>query len=61
MVAITGLRSTPKEVGEYVQGFLTNKNRFVDRREGYIIAELTNQLNDRSRGGSIELYSEDLY
>jgi len=59
--AITGLRSIPAEVGEEVQGFLTNKNRFVDREEGYDIAELANQLNDRSRGGSRALYSEDLY
>ena len=61
MVAITGLRSIPAEVGEEIQGFLTNKNRFVDREEGYNIAEEAGQLNDRSRGGSRTLYSEDLY
>ncbi|HUS50921.1 MAG TPA: hypothetical protein VMZ91_12205, partial [Candidatus Paceibacterota bacterium] len=36
LVAITGLRSP--EAGESVQGFLTNKNRFVDRKEGGQIA-----------------------
>lgn len=61
VVAITGLRSVPAEVGESVQGFLTNKNRFVDREEGYEIAEAAEQLNRRSRGGSRILYSEDLY
>jgi len=61
MVAITGLRSIPAEAGEEVQGFLTNKNRFVDRKEGYEIAESSGQLNGRSRGPSRSLYSEDLY
>lgn len=32
-VAITGLRDA--ESGENTQGFLTNKNRFVDRQEAY--------------------------
>lgn len=61
MCAITGKRDIPAEVGESIQGFLTNKNRFVDREEGYSIAEKAGQLNDRSRGGSKFLYSEDLY
>jgi len=57
MVAITGLRNT--EAGESVQGFLTNKNRFVDRKEGAKIALTTNQI-DKLEYGAI-LYSEDLY
>jgi hypothetical protein len=61
MCAITGLRDIPAQVGESIQGFLTNTNRFVDREEGYNIAELANQLNDRPRGGGRTLYSEDLY
>jgi hypothetical protein len=61
MVAITGLKSIPEEAGEEVQGFLTNKNRFVDRKEGWDIAEAAGQINDRQRGGSRTLYSEDLY
>ena len=57
MVGITGLRSIPQEAGEEVQGFLTNKNRFVDREEGGRIAF--------DSGQTIELktflYSEDIY
>ena len=36
MVAMTGKRQC--EVGEEVQGFLTDKNRFVDRKEAAKIA-----------------------
>jgi hypothetical protein len=61
MCAITGLRDIPAQVGESIQGFLTNTNRFVDREEGYDIAESANQLNDRPRGVGRTLYSEDLY
>lgn len=61
MCAITGLRDIPAQVGESIQGFLTNKNRFVDREEGWIIAESAGQINDRPRGKSKTLYSEDLY
>lgn len=43
--------------GDHVQGFLTNKNRFVDRLEGADIF--------KSNGGklrhSTKLFSEDLY
>ena len=57
MVSITGLRSVETEVGEYVQGFLTSKNRFVDREEGARI--------HRANGHKIDfenrLFSEDLY
>ena len=54
-VAVTGLRDA--ESGEYVQGFLTNKNRFVDREEGAIIAYDTRQIEQQKK----TLYSEDLY
>jgi len=40
-------------------GFLTSKNRFVDREEGFKIAKDVNQLID-SNAGPI-LISEDLY
>ena len=40
------------------QGFLTNKGRFVDRKEGLKIAIKNNQLINPPRN---ELYSEDLY
>ena len=47
--------------GEFIQGFLTNTNRFVDRKEGWDIAEKANQINDRVRGSDRTLYSEDIY
>ena len=38
LAALSGLRSVTVEVGNYVQGFLTNMNRFVDRYEAAKIA-----------------------
>lgn len=57
MIAITGLKDY--EAGESEQGFLTNKNRFVDRKEGAKIALAADQI-DKLKYGTI-LYSEDLY
>lgn len=58
MIAMTGLKQ--HEAGEEIQGFLTNENRFVGRREARRIAYAANQLsgNDSEEG---PLYSEDLY
>lgn len=53
--AITGLRDA--ECGRKVEGFLTSKNRFVDRKEGLQIAIKTNQTTKLTG----ILYSEDLY
>lgn len=61
MAAITGLRSIESEVGEEVQGFLTSKNRFVDRVEGLEIALKENQVIDLEDVRGNRLYSEDLY
>lgn len=58
-VALTGKRSVTSEAGEYVQGFLTTTNRFVDRKEAALIAIIANQVNVTKVGK--ELYSEDLY
>lgn len=55
MVAITGKRQC--EVGEEIQGFLTNKNRFVDRKEGAEIAYTSGRTSEKKH----LLYSEDLY
>jgi hypothetical protein len=46
------------------QGFMTNKGRFVDRKEGWSIAVKNNQIvrrvgGDTTNGGT--LYSENLY
>lgn len=57
---LTGRRTVENgenSVGKYVQGFLTSKNRFVDRIEGAQIAFNTKQTNKLLR----RLYSEDLY
>lgn len=44
-----------------IQGFLTNKNRFVDRKEAGAIAYAANQLKvDKFEIGD-ELFSEDMY
>lgn len=60
MCSITGLRSVETEVGKYVQGFLTTKNRFVDREEGAKIALGSGQI-EKLNYSSKTLYSEDLY
>lgn len=45
--------------GESIQGFVTNKNRFVDRYEAMVIAKKANQIISDTTFP--ELYSEDLY
>jgi hypothetical protein len=55
MVAIYG--EPDSKVGEHIQGFLTSKNRFVDRKEGAEVAARTKQTDTLK---SI-LFSEDLY
>jgi hypothetical protein len=61
---LTGLRTVTNgenSCGEYVQGFLTNKNRFVDRKEAADIAVQANQIIDLGRFNQNHLYSEDIY
>lgn len=61
-VSLTGKRGVEVEAGEMVQGFLTSKNRFVDRKEAQIIHKATVGKSfdpDGYRGE--ELFSEDLY
>lgn len=58
-VALTGKRSVLPECGEYVQGFITSKDRFLDRREAMKLAKETGQVT--SKQSFEELYSEDLY
>lgn len=57
IAALTGKRL--HEHGEHIQGFLTNKNRFVDRIEGAKIAIESGQIEELRYGK--KLYSEDLY
>ena len=44
-----------------VQGFLTNTNKFVNRKEALDIAIKANQVLDINEVRSIGLHSEDLY
>ena len=47
---------------EKAQGFLTNKNRFVERKEALEIAIKANQVDENNLGNPlIGLFSEDLY
>lgn len=58
--SLTGLRTVtnaPDGVGEHEQGFLTSRNRFVDREEAAIIAFDANQINEEKQ----TLFSEDLW
>lgn len=48
---------TERNTIDDVQGFLTNKNRFVGREEAAIIAFNANQIKKEKQ----TLYSEDLY
>ena len=57
MVSLTGKRSVPEESGEFIHGFLTNKNRFVDRKEGGAIAYNSGQTEKFKT----YLFSEDLW
>ncbi len=61
MCAITGKPSVEDHVGEYVQGFLTSKNRFVDREEGFVIAKSMGQLLEPDKKYGETLYSEDVW
>jgi hypothetical protein len=45
------------DYGKNIQGFLTNKNRFVDRKEAATIALNAKQINEPTE----VLFSEDLY
>lgn len=65
MLATTGLRSVeswPNSVWEYVQWFMTSKNRFLDRKEALILALEAKQVSDISELlWGWELSSEDLW
>jgi hypothetical protein len=60
MSSLTGLRTCEIGLdcsGDHVQGFLTNKNRFVDREEGAQI----HIANGHTTEFENKLFSEDLY
>lgn len=62
---ISGLRSVqngPDSVGDYIQGFMTSKNRFVDRITAMQIAINCGQVDRRNlHNKMIGLFSEDIY
>ena len=47
--------------GEEIQGFLSNKNRFVDWKEAARIVQANGQIKKMRYGGGHTLYREDLY
>lgn len=51
------LQQTLEHVGPHTQGFITDRDRFVDRTEGANLARLTKQTVTREEW----LYSEDLW
>lgn len=55
LVARTDLACNP----EIVQGFLTNTDRFVDRKEAFVIAKNAGQLLREKNNDT--LFSEDIY
>ena len=56
MITMTGKRQS--EAGEEIQGFLTSKNRFVNRKEG---AQIHIANGGKLNYSTHTLYSEDLY
>lgn len=65
MGSLTGLRSVksgPDSVGEYEQGFLTTRNRFVSRLEAAEVAVASGQVaREDLINPMVGLFSEDLY
>jgi hypothetical protein len=59
MIAISG--KYQHQAGEEIQGFLTSKNRFVNRNEGLEIALKMNQVIDLDDVHGYKLYSDNLY
>lgn len=54
---LSGQQDTESGLKSYTQGFITNTDRFVDRKEGAEIAYYAKQINEPV----LTLYSEDLY
>lgn len=51
----------PFKKEDYIDGFLTNKGKFLSRKQAWVVADKARQI--RSRIGQVfgELHSEDLY
>ena len=57
MISIFGIRSVESECGEYIQGFLSSKNKFYNRYESAEIAYNAGQIPEKIH----KLHSEDIY
>ena len=55
---VTAMGKVQSEMGEYTQGFLTNLNRFVDRKEA---AKIHVKNGGKLNYSTKDLYSEDIY
>lgn len=53
----TLLGKTQHEMGKYIQGFITTKNRFLNRKEAHSLFKQIGNIPEFED----ELYSEDLY
>lgn len=49
------------QLGDREEGFVTNKNKFVNREEAFIIAVKQNQILDLNNTRGKTLYSEDIF
>lgn len=58
---LIAIQNTAYEINELEQGFITNKGRFVDRKEALAIAKANNQIICDIGYEPKELYSEMLY
>lgn len=62
LAALTGDHIKKVNIGREGQGFLTNLNRYVDRKEGYRIAKEAGQLlHNMHDPNEPILVSEDMY
>ena len=61
MLGKRSVMNGPDSVGDYIQGFVTNQNKFVNRKEAFEIAKKANQIIEGKTYSKIELYSEDLW
>lgn len=55
------LEKRQAHMGNNIQGFITTKDRFVDRVEALQIARAANQILDEAEVRGNQLYSEDIY
>lgn len=57
----TTIKAQKLEGSDWVQGFITNRGDFVDRKEAWVVASRAGQIIHRCGGEEETLYSENLY